>query len=167
MFTKPTSNTMICSSHQEHRPSRRRAILQWLLCARSDTRHDLTSRDEPPVRYIPTHAAKSFLKTTMTQSFRETQVKFGSLDSSSTQSTLWNQPLQETPYHMLQFGKPLVNAPSAEQEQQCRLCRRRTAPYHLGLSHSTSIHPAQAWPTKAVKQIVVAVRRDHQEIQSW
>ena len=55
---------MIYSTQPKPRSSKRRAILHALLCVRHESSNVSKPEEKPPVRYTPTHAAKSFLATT-------------------------------------------------------------------------------------------------------
>ena len=51
------------SAHPMSWASQLRAFLDSILCGGRDTADDSNTQEKPPIRHVPTHAAKSFLKT--------------------------------------------------------------------------------------------------------
>ena len=76
------------STQPKSRSSKRRAILHSLLCLRRNRANVSKPEEEPHVRYIPTHAAKSFLQTTTPKSFLQSHETVGRLDLALVNSIL-------------------------------------------------------------------------------
>ena len=59
---------MVPRNHDKLSPSsvtsfKLRAFLDFILCGRQDTADDSNTQEKPLIQHVPTHAAKSFLKT--------------------------------------------------------------------------------------------------------
>ena len=59
---------MVPRNHDELSPSsvpsfKLRAFLDFILCGRQDTADDSNTQEKPLIQHVPTHAAKSFLRT--------------------------------------------------------------------------------------------------------
>ena len=54
---------MMNSAHLVPNSSKLRAFLGSILCGRQDTADDSNTQEEPLAQHVPTHAAKSFLRT--------------------------------------------------------------------------------------------------------
>ena len=76
------------STQPKSRSSNCRAILRSLLCLRRHRANVSKPEEEPHVRYIPTHAAKSFLQTTTPKSLLQSHEIVGRIDLAHVNSIL-------------------------------------------------------------------------------
>ena len=51
------------SGHPVSRSFKLRAFLDFIICGRQDTADDSNTQEKPLIQHVPTHAAKSFLRT--------------------------------------------------------------------------------------------------------
>ena len=71
---------MMNSAHPVSYSSKLRAFLGSILCGRQDTTDDSNTQEEPLAQHVPTHAAKSFLRTATPRRSLRNQAKAPSLD---------------------------------------------------------------------------------------
>ena len=68
------------SAHPVSNSYKLRAFLSSILCGRQDTADDSNTQEKPLTQHVPTHAAKSFLKTATPRKSLRNQVEASSFD---------------------------------------------------------------------------------------
>ena len=68
------------SAHLVPNSSKLRAFLGSILCGRQDTADDSNTQEKPLAQHVPTHAAKSFLRTATPRRSLRNQVEASSFD---------------------------------------------------------------------------------------